>query len=71
MTLEKRLSPKEAAAILGYSHHTLKKWRKGRKSWEIGLKGPKFKSVHGRVFYTPGALEDWLFLFGERETAGE
>lgn len=60
----KKLTTKEAAAWLGYSHHTLKKWRRGRKQWELGLKGPKFKSVHGRVFYEPGALEDWEKLCG-------
>jgi hypothetical protein len=61
---EKRLTTKEAAVILGYSHMTLKKWRQGRKEWELGLRGPKFKSVHGRVFYTEDALEDWLKLCG-------
>lgn len=61
---EKRLGTKEAATFLGYSHHTLKKWRKGRKFWVIGLRGPKFKSVHGRVFYTVDALEDWVRLCG-------
>jgi hypothetical protein len=59
-----RLSTKEAAAWLGYSHHTLKKWRRGRKDWEIGLKGPKFRSVHGRIFYFLDALEDWQKLCG-------
>ena len=61
---EKRLTTKEAAVILGYSHMTLKKWRRGRKEWELGLRGPKFKSVHGRVFSTEDALEDWLKLCG-------
>lgn len=61
---EKRLTAKEAAAIIGYSHHTLKKWRKGRREWELGLKGPKFRSVHGRIFYTMDAVEDWLTLCG-------
>lgn len=61
---EKRLTAKEAAVIIGYSHHTLKKWRKGRREWELGLKGPKFRSVHGRIFYTMGAVEDWLTLCG-------
>ena len=56
---EKRLTAKEAAVIIGYSHHTLKKWRKGRREWELGLKGPKFRSVHGR-----DAVEDWLTLCG-------
>ena len=50
--------------MLGYSHHTLKKWRRGRKDWEIGLKGPKFRSVHGRIFYFLDALEDWQKLCG-------
>jgi hypothetical protein len=61
---EKKLSTKEAAVILGYSYHTWKKWRHGKKSWELGLRGPKFKSVHGRVFYTMDALDDWLKLCG-------
>jgi hypothetical protein len=58
------LSTKEAAAVIGYSFHTLKKWRRGRKVWEFGLKGPKFASVHGRIFYTQDAVEDWLTLCG-------
>jgi hypothetical protein len=62
--MDKKLSTKEAAVILGYSYHTLKKWRQGKKSWELGLRGPKFKSVHGRVFYTMDALDDWLTLCG-------
>jgi hypothetical protein len=61
---EKRLTTKEAAVILGYSHHTLKKWRRGRKEWELGLKGPKFWSVHGLIFYTQSSLDDWLTLCG-------
>lgn len=61
---EKKLSTKEAAVILGYSYHTLKKWRRGKKAWELGLRGPKFKSVHGRIFYTVDALEDWVKLCG-------
>ena len=60
----KKLTTKEAAAILGYSFHTLKKWRRGRKQWELGLRGPKFKSVHGRFYYSMDALEDWLKLCG-------
>lgn len=61
---KKKLSTKEAADVLGYSYHTLKKWRHGKKAWELGLRGPKFKSVHGRVFYTMDALDDWLKLCG-------
>jgi hypothetical protein len=61
---EKKLSTKEAAAVLGYSYHTLKKWRRGRKTWELGLRGPKFGSVHGRIFYTVDALEDWVKMCG-------
>lgn len=64
MQFSKKLSTKEAAAVLGYSPLTLKKWRKGRKVWELGLRGPKFGSVHGRVFYTVDALEDWQKLCG-------
>ena len=64
MQFSKKLSTKEAAAVLGYSPLTLKKWRKGRKVWELGLRGPKFGSVHGRVFYTVDALEDWVKLCG-------
>lgn len=53
---EKKLSTKEAAEVLGYSHYTLRNWRQGFKRWRIGLSGPRFDSVHGRIFYT----EDWL-----------
>lgn len=59
-----RLTTKEAADFLGYSFHTLKKWRMGKKTWELGVKGPKFKSVHGRIFYDMDALEDWVKLCG-------
>ena len=60
----RKLSTKEAAAILGYSHYTLRNWRQGFKHWKIGLSGPRFDSVHGRIFYTFEALEDWLKLCG-------
>lgn len=60
----RKFSTKEAAAILGYSHYTLRNWRQGFKHWRIGLSGPKFDSVHGRIFYPENALEDWLELCG-------
>ena len=60
----KKFSTKEAAAILGYSQYTLRNWRQGFKHWKIGLSGPRFDSVHGRIFYTFEALEDWLKLCG-------
>lgn len=60
----KKFSTKEAAAILGYSQYTLRNWRQGFKHWRIGLSGPKFDSVHGRIFYLEDALEDWLKLCG-------
>ena len=59
----KRLSTKEAADYIGFSPHTLRNWRKGRKRWTIGLYGPKFGSIHGRIFYTPGDLDAWMELF--------
>ena len=55
----KKYTPKEAAAIIGYSVSTMKQWRKGRKRWHPGLSGPRFFSVNGRIFYTDEALEDW------------
>ena len=48
-----RLTPKEAAQIIGYSVSTMKK------VWEPGLLGPRFFSIHGRIFYSREALEDW------------
>jgi hypothetical protein len=60
----KRLSTKEAAAVLGYSPYTLRNWRRGCKQWHLGLPGPKFSSVHGRIFYLMEALEDWQELCG-------
>lgn len=60
----KRLSTKEAAEALGYSPYTLRNWRQGFKRWRIGLSGPKFDSVHGRIYYTMDALEDWQKLCG-------
>jgi DNA-binding transcriptional regulator YdaS (Cro superfamily) len=62
----KRLSTKEAAAMLGFSASTLRQWRKGRKAWEPGL-GPRFYSINRRIFYTQEALEDWEHLCGSRE----
>lgn len=53
-----RLTPKEAAEILGYSVDTLKRWRQGEKQWRPGL-GPKFYTIHGRIFYRRAWLEDW------------
>ena len=54
-----RLTPKEAAEIIGYSVHTLREWRQGKKRWQVGLPGPRFYSIHGRIFYTKAALDDW------------
>lgn len=59
----KRLSTKEAADYIGFSPHTLRNWRKGRKRWTIGLYGPKFGSIHGRIFYIPSDLDAWMELF--------
>ena len=52
-----RLTPKEAAQIIGYSVSTMK-------HWEPGLPGPRFFSIHGRIFYSREALEDWERLCG-------
>ena len=59
-----RLSTKEAAAIIGYSAETLKHWRHGEKRWRPGIPGPRFFSIHGRIFYSREALEDWIRLCG-------
>ena len=59
-----KLSTKEAAAYLGYSPFTLRNWRMGRKEWRIGLRGPKFHSRHGRIFYFMEDLETWEKLCG-------
>lgn len=59
------MTPKEAACLLGYSQHTLKKWRQGRKRWEPGMRGPRFKSVHGRIFYDVEVLMCWLEQFSD------
>lgn len=50
--------------MLGYSAHTLRHWRQGRKRWTPDLPGPRFFSIHGRIFYTPEGLEDWAALYG-------
>lgn len=57
----KRYTPKEAAVILGYSIETLRHWRRGKKIWEPGL-GPRFFSIHGRIFYTEASLSDFIRL---------
>ena len=64
--VSRRIGTKEAAAILGFSASTLRQWRRGKKTWEPGL-GPRFYSLHGRIFYSPEALEDWEFLCGSHE----
>ena len=66
-----RLTPKEAAQIIGYSVSTMKHWRRGKKVWEPGLPGPRFFSIHGRIFYSREALEDWERLCGSaRDNVG-
>ena len=60
----RKLSTKEAATLLGYSPYTLRNWRQGFKHWRIGLSGPKFDSVHGRIFYLEDSLDDWKKLCG-------
>lgn len=60
----KRLTTKEAAAFLGYSPYTLRNWRQGYKTWRVGLNGPKFDSVHGRIYYLEEDLCTWMALSG-------
>lgn len=68
--LMKKLTPKQAAAVLDFSVHTLKRWRKGNKYWRPGL-GPRFFSIHGRIYYSAEALSDWLALSAPRERQRE
>lgn len=54
-----RMSPKEAAAYLGFSLYTLEKWRQGRKLWSPDNKGPRYTSLHGRIWYRKDWLDEW------------
>lgn len=58
------LSTKEAAEIIGFSYLTLRNWRRGKKIWEPGLRGPKFNNIHGRIVYQRDDVLDWLARFG-------
>ena len=51
--MEKRISPKEAAAIIGYSVSTLNRWRKA------GI-GPKWVvEENGRIAYRMDWIREW------------
>lgn len=54
-----RISPKEAAAYLGYSVYALAKWRGGKKIWLPGNRGPRFSSCNGRIWYRRDWLDQW------------
>lgn len=54
-----RMTPKEAAAYLGFSTSTLEKWRRGKKVWDESDRGPRYTSLHGRIWYRRDWLEDW------------
>ena len=64
---ENFLSTKEAAVILRKSWCTLRNWRKGRKIWEPGLRGPKFNNIHGRIVYQEEDVLEWKRRFGRIE----
>lgn len=67
-----KLTPKETAQEIGYSVSTLKRWRQGHKQWNPNLWGPRFYSVHGRIFYTRESIEDWERLCRrDRDEMGE
>ena len=54
------ISPKEASAYTGYSERALMSWRKGRKTWEPGTKGPRYVAMNGRIWYRKDWLDEWL-----------
>lgn len=54
------MSPKEAAAYIGYSERSLAGWRAGRKAWEPGTKGPRFSTLNMRIWYRRDWLDEWL-----------
>lgn len=54
-----RMTPKEAAAYLGFSTSTLEKWRRGRKVWDESNRGPRYTSLNGRIWYRRDWLDDW------------
>jgi predicted site-specific integrase-resolvase len=47
-----RLTPKEAAGLIGYSVKTLQRWR------EQGT-GPRWVRYHGRIWYRRDWIKDW------------
>lgn len=59
------LTSKQAAELIGYSHLTVRNWRQGKKTWEPGLRGPKFHSIHGRIVYKRADVLEWLARFGQ------
>ncbi|WP_458400023.1 hypothetical protein [Mailhella sp.] len=61
------LTTKEAAAMVGKSWCTLRNWRKGKKVWQPGLRGPKFNNIHGRILYKEEDVLDWYQRFGRIE----
>ena len=54
-----RMTPKEAAAYLGFSTSTLEKWRRGRKVWGESNRGPRYTSLNGRIWYRKDWLDEW------------
>ena len=54
-----RMTPKEAAAYLGFSTSTLEKWRRGKKVWDESNRGPRYTSLNGRIWYRRDWLDDW------------
>lgn len=57
--MSERMTPKEAAAYLGFSTSTLEKWRRGKKVWDEADRGPRYTSLNGRIWYRRDWLEDW------------
>lgn len=54
-----RMTPKEAAAYLGFSTSTLEKWRRGKKVWDEMNRGPRYTSLNGRIWYRKDWLDEW------------
>ncbi len=53
--------------MVGKSWCTLRNWRKGKKVWQPGLRGPKFNNIHGRILYKEEDVLDWYQRFGRIE----
>ncbi len=54
------LSQKDVSTLTGFSESAIRHWRRGRKVWDSSLLGPRFFSVHGRIYYSMPSVQLWM-----------